>query len=91
MHRLGSEKTLKAIEDMGLMSNEPINKAGSPLDTVSQHLAARLAYDKNERDMILMRHEVTVRDAIIIVLFLKCGSNSITNIFLHSLPYYLAH
>jgi len=31
------------------------------LDTVSAHLAGRLNYDKYERDMILMRHEITVR------------------------------
>lgn len=35
--RLGSAKTLKAIEDLGLMSDEPIIKAGSPLDTVSEN------------------------------------------------------
>lgn len=61
LDRLGSAKTLKAIEDLGLMSDEPIIKAGSPLDTVSAHLAGRLNYDKYERDMILMRHEITVR------------------------------
>jgi hypothetical protein len=29
--------------------------------TFSTHLAGRLNYGKGERDMILMRHEVTVR------------------------------
>lgn len=28
---------------------------------VSHHLARRMTYDKGERDMILLRHEVTVR------------------------------
>merc|ERR1712071_405 len=59
--RLGNKQTLKVIEDLGLLSDEPIAKGGSPLDTVSNHLAKRLSYEKDERDMILMRHEVTVR------------------------------
>ena len=33
--RLESAKMLKVIEDLGLMSDSPIMKAGSPLDTVS--------------------------------------------------------
>ncbi|XP_023324527.1 alpha-aminoadipic semialdehyde synthase, mitochondrial [Eurytemora carolleeae] len=61
LDRLESAKMLKVIEDLGLMSDSPIMKAGSPLDTVSHHLSKRLSYEKDERDMILMRHEVTVR------------------------------
>ena len=35
MHfRLGNKQTLKVIEDLGLLSDEPIAKGGSPLDTV---------------------------------------------------------
>lgn len=61
LDRLESEKTLKCIEDLGLLSDEPIAKCGTPLDTVSHQLSQQLAYGKYERDMILMRHEVTVR------------------------------
>lgn len=61
LDRLESEKTVKVIEDLGMMSDEPIIKAGSPIDTVSLHLSKQLNYGKHERDMILMRHEVTVR------------------------------
>ena len=43
---------------MGLLSDDILDKAGSPLDTLSNHLAGRLAYGVGERDMILMRHEV---------------------------------
>jgi len=60
LDRLGSEKTLKTIENLGFLSDEPIAKKGSPIDTMSNHLANRLYYNKGERDMILMRHEVTV-------------------------------
>ena len=46
------------IERLGLLSDDILDKAGSPLDTLSNHLAGRLAYGVGERDMILMRHEV---------------------------------
>ena len=80
-HRLGDKKTLKTIEELGFLSDEPIVKCGSPLDTVtlfsdftitssfpfdslspqmSTHLSGRLNYGKGERDMILMRHEVSL-------------------------------
>jgi len=52
---------LKTLEDLGFLSDVPIVKMGSPLDSMSTHLAGRLNYAKGERDMILMRHEVTVR------------------------------
>merc|ERR1711941_116233 len=39
----------------------PIVKMGSPLDSMSTHLSGRLNYAKGERDMILMRHEVTIK------------------------------
>lgn len=61
LDRLGSEKTLKAIEDLGFLSDEPLAKKGSPIDTISFHLANKLQYGKGERDMILMRHDVTIR------------------------------
>jgi len=61
LDRLASEKTLQTIEDLGFCSDELIAKKGTPLDTISHHLAHRLSYEKNERDMILMRHEVLVR------------------------------
>jgi len=61
LERLGDKKTLRTIEELGFLSDEPIVKCGSPLDTMSTHLSGRLNYGKGERDMILMRHEVTVR------------------------------
>ena len=37
--RLGSEKRVKTIEALGLLSDEPVEKKESPIDTVSHHLA----------------------------------------------------
>lgn len=59
--RLGSEKRVRTIEALGLLSDEPVEKKETPIDTLSHHLANRLSYDNGERDMILMRHEVLVR------------------------------
>merc|ERR1719471_1375933 len=61
LDRLESEKIVKTIEDLGLLADEPISKKGTPIDTLSHHLNKRLLYGKGERDMILMRHEVTIR------------------------------
>jgi len=59
--RVGTEARTKALESLGLLSDDPVEKLGSPLDTLSRHLANRLAYEPGERDMILMRHEVVIR------------------------------
>merc|ERR1712025_725356 len=61
MDRLESEKIITTIENLGLMSELPIKKKSSPIDTLSHHLNERLLYGKGERDMILMRHEVTIK------------------------------
>merc|ERR1712203_1052476 len=52
LDRLGDPKTLKTLEDLGFLSDEPIAKMGSPLDSMSTHLSGRLNYAKGERDMI---------------------------------------
>ena len=57
------------IERLGLLSDDILDKAGSPLDTLSNHLAGRLAYGVGERDMILMRHEVIQFEALLISFF----------------------
>ena len=39
MDRLESEKIVKTIENLGLLSDLPIKKKGSPIDTVNCRLA----------------------------------------------------
>ena len=41
-----------------VQSEEKVEKLGNPLDTLSHHLANVLSYEPDERDMVLMRHEV---------------------------------
>lgn len=57
--RIGSESRVRALVQLGLLSEEKVERLGTPLDTISNHLASTLAYEPNERDMILMRHEVS--------------------------------
>ena len=57
--RIGSASRTNALAQMGLLSEEKVEKLGSPLDTISNHLASTLSYGPAERDMILMRHDVS--------------------------------
>lgn len=49
---------LKSIKELGLLSDCPVAKAGSPLKALAEHLSSKLAYGTDERDMIIMRHEI---------------------------------
>ena len=57
--RIGSASRTNALAQMGLLSEEKVEKLGSPLDTISNHLASTLSYGPFEREMILMRHDVS--------------------------------
>ncbi|KAK3738778.1 hypothetical protein RRG08_035658 [Elysia crispata] len=54
------ESKLNCILNLGLISEDVIDKKGSPIDTLSNYLAKKLAYGPHERDMILMRHDVGI-------------------------------
>ena len=56
--RIGSTERANALVSLGLLSEEKVERLGTPLDTISNHLASTLSYETGERDMILMRHEV---------------------------------
>ena len=46
---------------LGLLSDEtPVEKRSNPLDTLSAHLAKRLSYGPNERDIVILHHQVGV-------------------------------
>ncbi|CAG2186034.1 AASS [Mytilus edulis] len=55
-----SEKKLQTIIDLGLLDDQVIDKKGTPIDTLCHYLAKKLAYEPNERDMILMHHNIGV-------------------------------
>lgn len=55
-----NESRLKAIEDLGLLSDEMVVKHGNPIDTISQYLSKRLALGPTDRDLVVLRHEVGI-------------------------------
>ncbi|XP_039751118.1 alpha-aminoadipic semialdehyde synthase, mitochondrial [Pararge aegeria] len=57
--RIGSTGA-QAIESLGFLSDEPIIKCGSPLDTISLYLTKRLQFEKDETDFVALRHEIGV-------------------------------
>lgn len=56
-----SDKRLQTIINLGLLDDRVIEKKGTPLDTLCHYLAKKLAYEPNERDMILMHHNIGVQ------------------------------
>ncbi|KAH9512582.1 hypothetical protein Btru_038850, partial [Bulinus truncatus] len=55
------QKKLDVIVKLGLVDDDPVDKRGTPIDTLSNYLAKRLAYAPNERDLILMRHDIGIQ------------------------------
>ncbi|XP_011313787.1 alpha-aminoadipic semialdehyde synthase, mitochondrial isoform X2 [Fopius arisanus] len=58
--RLNSEVRVKAIEDLGLLKEDPVLKLNTPLDTLTHYLSKKLNYERNERDLIVLRHDVGI-------------------------------
>ncbi|XP_076468857.1 alpha-aminoadipic semialdehyde synthase, mitochondrial-like isoform X2 [Babylonia areolata] len=57
---LKDKAQLDVIVNLGLVSDDLIDKKVTPIDTLSNYLAKRLAFGPEERDMILMHHDVQV-------------------------------
>lgn len=46
---------------LGLLADDVlVEKRGNPLDTLSAYLAKRLSYGANERDIVILHHQVGV-------------------------------
>lgn len=54
------EQRLQAIKDLGLMSDQVVEKFVSPLHTLSHHLSQKLSYSEGERDLVIMRNLIGV-------------------------------
>lgn len=51
---------LQALEYIGMLADEPIAaERGSVMDVLAERMAAKLAYQPGERDMLIMRHDIT--------------------------------
>ncbi|KAJ0175669.1 hypothetical protein K1T71_008828 [Dendrolimus kikuchii] len=49
-----------ALESLGFLADEPLEKKGTPLDTMSHYLTERLRLEKDETDFVVLRHELGV-------------------------------
>ena len=58
----GSAKRTQSIVQLGLLSEDPVERLGTPLDSLSHHLANMLAFEAKERDLLLLRHDVSIRE-----------------------------
>ncbi|CAF0842961.1 unnamed protein product [Rotaria sordida] len=61
LQRLQNESQLETIDQLGLLSEDIlVEKCSNPLDTLSTWLAKRLAFEPNERDVVILHHQVGV-------------------------------
>ncbi|KAK7102221.1 alpha-aminoadipic semialdehyde synthase, mitochondrial-like isoform X2 [Littorina saxatilis] len=54
-----STSRLEALRGLGLLSDTLLAKEKTPFDTLAAHLLHSLAYRPEERDMIVMQHDIT--------------------------------
>lgn len=59
--RVDSEKRCRAIEDLGLLAEDPVLKLNTPLDTLTHYLSKKLRYEQNERDIVILHHDVGIQ------------------------------
>ncbi|XP_008199174.2 alpha-aminoadipic semialdehyde synthase, mitochondrial isoform X1 [Tribolium castaneum] len=60
VERTGSEFSVDLLEELGLLDEHGVIKCGSPLDTLTHYLSTKLALEKHERDLVILRHEIGI-------------------------------
>ncbi|TMS38063.1 hypothetical protein L596_004871 [Steinernema carpocapsae] len=60
---LGRDKKaeLDALNELGLLTEKMAERHGTPLDTLAPHLAKMLAFEPNERDLVVLNHDIGVQ------------------------------
>ena len=53
-------RLLSCNYSLGLLSDEVVDLAGSPLDTLCSHLQRRLQYEPGERDAVYLHHFIGI-------------------------------
>ncbi|KAF2879699.1 hypothetical protein ILUMI_26475 [Ignelater luminosus] len=56
----GSDFAVELLEELGLLDDVGVIKCGSPLDTLTHYLSTKLNLDKDERDLVILRHEIGI-------------------------------
>lgn len=54
------DQVFKAIEELRLLSDDPVDLVGSPLNALCTHLERLLTYDSGERDAIFLHHLIGI-------------------------------
>lgn len=58
--RTGSEYAVDILEELGLLDDAGVVKMDTPLDTLTHYLSTKLALGKDERDLVILRHEIGI-------------------------------
>ncbi|XP_055338046.1 alpha-aminoadipic semialdehyde synthase, mitochondrial-like isoform X2 [Paramacrobiotus metropolitanus] len=58
--KAGSPQRVEAMAQLGLFDDTEVEKRNTPLDTLAHYLKDRLSYGKNERDMVILRHDIGI-------------------------------
>ncbi|CAG9769836.1 unnamed protein product [Ceutorhynchus assimilis] len=58
--RTGTDFAVEVVEELGLLEETLVEKRGTPLDTLTQYLSRKLALEKNERDLVILRHDIGI-------------------------------
>ncbi|KAF5307902.1 hypothetical protein FQR65_LT06469 [Abscondita terminalis] len=56
----GSDQAVEILEQLGLLDEVGVIKCGSPLDTLTQFLSTKLNLENNERDLVILRHDIGI-------------------------------
>ncbi|KAG8311915.1 hypothetical protein J6590_034505 [Homalodisca vitripennis] len=54
------ETQLLAVEKLGLMDDVKVVKCGTPIESLSHYLSLRLSLGEQERDVVILRHEMDI-------------------------------
>ncbi|KAF5278354.1 hypothetical protein FQA39_LY05843 [Lamprigera yunnana] len=60
MEHSGSEYSVEVLEQLGLLEDTGVVKCGSPLDTLTHLLSTKLNIESNERDLVILRHDIGI-------------------------------
>ncbi|CAH1999537.1 unnamed protein product [Acanthoscelides obtectus] len=60
VERTGSEFSVELLEELGLLDDKLVVKKGTPLDTLTHYLTSKLSLEKDERDLVILRHDIGI-------------------------------
>nr|XP_018915119.1 PREDICTED: alpha-aminoadipic semialdehyde synthase, mitochondrial [Bemisia tabaci] len=58
--KIGQDR-LVGVEELGFLMDDPVQKLTTPLDTLSHFLSKKLALGPNDRDLVILRHNIGVK------------------------------